>query len=385
MQPNSTDTSVKFLLCLAALTFLGRSAAPLSPRLVSALQAANYLRDRVVQPLHCLILIIFVFSFASICTLFEHPDRRCDMPDGMSLDEEVRGEEVSNDEENHEYASVEETSSELDRATCAVCGVGVVAAQSRFHRPWGMPDHFGKAPAPLHAFEAGSKDCLVCELILSAVLTWAPATSSGVQDVLVSSMIWYGFGGGREMDVRIFRPKTSSGSFGKQIILDVFRMQGMWNLMTCFSTFDHNSHELLTFAIAGIDSAWHIRELTEASGDTSSPQAVSTIKRWMRECQESHPDCERSGHLRSKPDRLLELTKNKVTLRRGKELPDDYQYACLSHCWGSKGPSYRLTSETSDELLSGKPIMLLPQTFQDAIKLCLHLGLQYLWIDALCK
>lgn len=137
--------------------------------------------------------------------------------------------------------------------------------------------------------------------------------------------------------------------------------------------------------IAGIESPWRVRELSEASGDSSSPQALATIKRWQRACREDHSDCNRSSLPNSKPDRVLELTKDRVTLRRGIDLPDQIHYACLSHCWGPKGPSFKLTSETFDALLGGIEITQLPQTFQDVANLCLQLDIDHLWIDALCK
>jgi hypothetical protein len=135
----------------------------------------------------------------------------------------------------------------------------------------------------------------------------------------------------------------------------------------------------------GIESQWHVRELTETSGDKSSTQAAATIQRWMNQCQESHRACRRLSQGRSNPERLLSLTEDRVTLRKGQDLPYGSQYACLSNCWGPKGPSIRLTSEKYDMLLRDVPIEKLPKTFRDTVQLCLRIGLQYLWIDALCK
>lgn len=138
-------------------------------------------------------------------------------------------------------------------------------------------------------------------------------------------------------------------------------------------------------AFPDIKSPWNLQELTETTGDTSSPQASSLIKQWLHECQHEHELCRKQGQYRSVPDRILELAEDRITLRQGIEMQPRLQYACLSHCWGPRGPSLRLTDVTSEALKSGVSIEHMPKTFQDAIKLCLRIDIQYLWIDALCE
>jgi hypothetical protein len=58
-------------------------------------------------------------------------------------------------------------------------------------------------------------------------------------------------------------------------------------------------------------------------------------------------------------------------------------YATLSHYWGPEMPCV-LSTEDRTNRLCGIPWTELPQTFQDAIRYCLALGVFYLWIDALC-
>lgn len=58
-------------------------------------------------------------------------------------------------------------------------------------------------------------------------------------------------------------------------------------------------------------------------------------------------------------------------------------YAALSHCWGL----HQTCITTKSNICKRKDGILwteLPQTFKDAIQYCLKLGIQYLWIDALC-
>jgi hypothetical protein len=140
-----------------------------------------------------------------------------------------------------------------------------------------------------------------------------------------------------------------------------------------------------TCLTAGTESSWNLPEYTESSGDTSSLQAASTIRDWIHECQQTHHDCTKNEQPQSTPDRILELGNDVVILRKSQDLIRPLQYACLSHCWGPKGPSFRLTSSTAEALMSGVPITRLPQTFQDAVKVCQRINICYLWIDALCK
>jgi hypothetical protein len=63
--------------------------------------------------------------------------------------------------------------------------------------------------------------------------------------------------------------------------------------------------------------------------------------------------------------------------------PTKLPYAALSHRWGTK-QHYTLTTRNLQNYLTGFDITDLPQTFQDASFVTKHLGMQYLWIDALC-
>lgn len=64
------------------------------------------------------------------------------------------------------------------------------------------------------------------------------------------------------------------------------------------------------------------------------------------------------------------------SLKRGK-------YAALSCCWGLQ-PFLTCASSTIKDLLKSIPIDTLPQTVRDAIVIVRKLGIQYLWVDALC-
>jgi Heterokaryon incompatibility protein (HET) len=84
---------------------------------------------------------------------------------------------------------------------------------------------------------------------------------------------------------------------------------------------------------------------------------------------------------------VLSLTndpKGPVHLVLCSQLPESVDYVTLSYCWG-KDPSFvKLLSTNLPALQTGIPLVQLPRTFRDAVRVTRRLGYQYLWIDALC-
>ena len=58
-------------------------------------------------------------------------------------------------------------------------------------------------------------------------------------------------------------------------------------------------------------------------------------------------------------------------------------YVTLSYCWGGNQP-LSLTKASHQELQDGISLSRLPQTLKDAVWVTRHMGMRYLWIDALC-
>lgn len=131
----------------------------------------------------------------------------------------------------------------------------------------------------------------------------------------------------------------------------------------------------------------------------ASAQALETLECWIEECTKTHQCCfivpeipEPSPDTFFKklitndwapvPKRILKVTDTHVYLQELAEVPDNY--ACLSHCWGPKGPSLRLTAATNDELSAGVAVQALPKVFRQAVQLCCRLSIRYPWIDAFC-
>lgn len=120
------------------------------------------------------------------------------------------------------------------------------------------------------------------------------------------------------------------------------------------------------------------------SGDTSSDAALSKLQQWIAPCNNEHTSCfTASNRTASLPKRVLEIGSNHIYLRE--HLLVEAKYACLSHCWGSEGPLLKLKSTNMAEFVGGISPSRLPPTFRDTANLCSRLGIQYLWIDALCR
>jgi hypothetical protein len=130
-------------------------------------------------------------------------------------------------------------------------------------------------------------------------------------------------------------------------------------------------------------AAWsNIWSLPLPSRDTSSTQAYQKVQTWIETCFKNHAHCSKN-EISQLPKRVLQITESFVYLCEFAEKQE--KYACLSHCWGPKGPLLQLTPETKDTLQRGIRRAELPRTFADAVEICDRLRISYIWIDALCK
>jgi hypothetical protein len=113
-----------------------------------------------------------------------------------------------------------------------------------------------------------------------------------------------------------------------------------------------------------------------------SRQTCQVVSDWIDKCVNDHNSCA-SVRATSLPMRVLQLSSDTVHVREN--MTRRAPYACLSHCWGEKGPDLKLTSDTMLNLKEGTLISHLPKTFRDAVRVCQSLRISFLWIDALCE
>ncbi|KAI0158026.1 HET-domain-containing protein [Hypoxylon sp. FL1284] len=140
--------------------------------------------------------------------------------------------------------------------------------------------------------------------------------------------------------------------------------------------------------------------------DYNSPATVKFARSCVKSCQLDHAECRRSTGDEedgpsperidpdSIPSRLVhliikdsELYVKLVGRDASSEIPKDdvskQGYAILSYCWGGPQP-VQLTHDGVGELVHGVPISRLPKSLRDAAWLTHEVGLNYVWIDALC-
>ena len=131
---------------------------------------------------------------------------------------------------------------------------------------------------------------------------------------------------------------------------------------------------------AVIDVPGRTLQPTLLSGDTAA-----MIKNWLFTCQHNHPNCLRPAF---RPQRLLHIGGGEIghlTLQTCQEGsgPTTPEYAALSYMWG--GPQRFLTTkETLQARMAEIDFEDLPGTLREAVSVCRAIGIQWLWVDALC-
>jgi hypothetical protein len=168
----------------------------------------------------------------------------------------------------------------------------------------------------------------------------------------------------------------------------------------------------------GVDAKWFhtagqpkIPTPHDVPADISCEPAASTINRWLEEC-EKHPECNShnffggqvpqakisrkvavsAGESETERDKFAPILPKRMILLGEKaktaRLVDIHSntrvpYAALSYCWGEKA-TFMTEKHTLSGFKQNIPMDKLPQTIKDAFCLTKELGLDYLWIDAIC-
>lgn len=135
----------------------------------------------------------------------------------------------------------------------------------------------------------------------------------------------------------------------------------------------------------------------EVPGPISNKEFIRTALQWLESCTgNTHPQCDRyrKQHDRrlSRPSRLLYFPGDQVEKVQLVEVQMDqtYQYATLSHRWGTPEPPKLSCNSDGHRKISyntmtkGVSISDLPRTFREALQIIHLCKLEYLWIDSLC-
>ncbi|KAK6854209.1 hypothetical protein PG995_009302 [Apiospora arundinis] len=118
------------------------------------------------------------------------------------------------------------------------------------------------------------------------------------------------------------------------------------------------------------------------SPKTEIPDIYDAASLWLKTCNDSHDQCQHANNLEH-PRRLVSIGDGIIKVVETNSLAVKPQYATLSYCWG-QGDFTMLTLETLAPFQEGISLSDLSQTLQDAINVARRLGLDYIWIDALC-
>ncbi|KAF5485138.1 Heterokaryon incompatibility protein 6, OR allele [Colletotrichum siamense] len=117
--------------------------------------------------------------------------------------------------------------------------------------------------------------------------------------------------------------------------------------------------------------------------DPDANTHISLARSHFEECRKFHKLCavQRS---KAMPTRVIAVGDTsrppRLLVTEGLEEP----YLALSYCWGPSQTTFKLTKGTFDKMIKGINEGRLTKTHQEAINFTRALGLQYIWIDALC-
>lgn len=118
-----------------------------------------------------------------------------------------------------------------------------------------------------------------------------------------------------------------------------------------------------------------------------SAQSVTFMKAMLKECHSEHAQAGTCPQPVSfLPKRLVKIYWDDVApmIRIYETIEAEIlQWISLSYCWGAD-QTMKATQGNFDKLTAGISLASLPKTLQDAIFITYLLGLEYIWIDALC-
>lgn len=123
--------------------------------------------------------------------------------------------------------------------------------------------------------------------------------------------------------------------------------------------------------------------------DPGSEAEFALIKMWLADCDQNHKCSAKKLVPRIPlPTRLLFIgDDSNLSVKLVSKAQDcELDYVALSYRWkylGDEKPLL-LTDENKEEFERAIELNIMPQTFQDAVKVTRGLGVQYLWIDSLC-
>ncbi|CZR51446.1 uncharacterized protein PAC_01322 [Phialocephala subalpina] len=124
--------------------------------------------------------------------------------------------------------------------------------------------------------------------------------------------------------------------------------------------------------------------LNHFSTSHSSGIDFRSLEGWIFSCERTHPWCNRSCKPPDEPEERHKIRCIDVNSVQIVPLTIWERYVALSYVWGFQPESKNETGVSNPEYPPSIRFPDLPQTIQDAIVATRALGVQYLWVDALC-
>ncbi|KAL9488579.1 hypothetical protein ACSS6W_000856 [Trichoderma asperelloides] len=124
-------------------------------------------------------------------------------------------------------------------------------------------------------------------------------------------------------------------------------------------------------------------------GDDLEYSFRSIIKPWVDDCIKNHHGCRQVRQLgfgNSSPTRLIDVGAAhedtvKLVDTGGLSKPE---YLILSYCWGASNDKSKTTQANIEQRKESIQVSALPKTIRDAITVTRLMGVQHLWVDAIC-
>lgn len=134
-------------------------------------------------------------------------------------------------------------------------------------------------------------------------------------------------------------------------------------------------------------SRWQRRQFqiqvsTSAPLNFRSTSFLREIRDEFKICQKDHEICAATSSNLKRPKRLIKLDVEN-DMCRIIMVEEEIQYAALSYYWGER-PQKTLTTTTICKLQSGVRPSYFSKSIHDAMRVVAELGLEYLWVDAVC-
>ncbi|PMD32227.1 HET-domain-containing protein [Hyaloscypha variabilis F] len=123
---------------------------------------------------------------------------------------------------------------------------------------------------------------------------------------------------------------------------------------------------------------------TIASTNIASDRSLTKFREWLADCTSNHTLCKHPdrGFM---PTRLIRVWRyhGRRVIQLQESDGTTVSYAALSYCWGGE-QEVQTTKQTFRRHTTRINFQDLPKTIKDAVIITENLGLEYLWVDALC-